>query len=155
MRRIVVLVVELVLLAGAVSSASAATVESTILSKVEAFADAFRDGDVETINGLLGATYSHCNSDGSRPTREKWLAWFTTRADDIRAGRFVYDEYRNEDLQIQVHGSVAVVTAVNISAGTRGGTPFSNRLRFTQVWLLEDGEWKRIAFHDSRVRDQE
>jgi pimeloyl-ACP methyl ester carboxylesterase len=127
--------------------------ESTVLSKVQAFADAFRDGDVETIQGLLGSNYSHCNSNGSRPTREEWLAWFTTRAADTRAGRFVYTEYHNEDVRIQIHDAVAVVTAVNAAAGTREGAPFSHRLRFTQVWFLEEGEWKRIAFHDSRVLD--
>jgi ketosteroid isomerase-like protein len=108
---------------------------------------------VETIEGLLGSSYSHCNSDGSKPTKDQWLAWFSTRANNIRSGQFVYTEYRNEDIQIHVHGTVAVVTAVNISSGTRDGKPFSHRLRFTQVWLFEAGDWKRIAFHDSRVVD--
>lgn len=132
----------------------AQTVESRVLSKVQTFADAFRDGDIETIQGFLGSSYSHCNSDGSSPTKEEWLAWFNTRATDTRAGRFVYTEYHNEDIRIHVHEAVAVVTAVNVATGTRDGAPFTHRLRFTQVWALEEGEWKRIAFHDSRVVDR-
>ena len=146
---------ELALLVLTMVGNPAETVESTVLSKVQVFVDAFRDGDVETIQGLLGSSYSHCNSNGSRPTKDEWLAWFTTRAADTRAGRFVYTEYRNDDVRIQIHDLVAVVTAVNVAAGTRDGTPFSHRLRFTQVWILEEGKWKRIAFHDSRLPDDQ
>ena len=144
---------ELAFLIGTIVGGSAEALETTVLAKVDAFAEAFRDGDVETIEGLLGSRYSHCNSDGSRPTKDQWLEWFSTRAREIRSGRFVFSEYRNDDIQIQIHETVAVVTAVNVSSGIRDGKPFSNRLRFTQVWVLEAGEWKRIAFHDSHVAD--
>jgi ketosteroid isomerase-like protein len=136
----------LALLAGPVED-----VELEVRSRVTAFAEAFRDGDVKIVESLLGSRYSHCNSDGSSPTREQWLAWYRTRAADIRSGRYVLTEYRNEDVRVHIHDGVAVVTALNVSAGTRAGEPFRHRLRFTQVWTREAGQWKRIAFHDSRV----
>lgn len=145
---------EIVLLIGTMVGTAPSTAEAAVLSSVEAFAEAFRDGDVETVTSLLGSTYSHCNSSGSRPSREQWLAWYADRAEDIREGRFTYTEYRIENLRIQVQGEVAVVTMVNTYAGSDDGEPVFGRLLLTQVWAIEDGEWKRIAFHDSRIPDE-
>ena len=142
---------EIVLLIGTMVGSSTETAEVAVLSNVEAFAEAFQNGDVETIEGLLGSTYSHCNSSGSRPSREQWLEWYGSRAEEIREGRFTYTEYEIEDIRIQFHGEVAVVTMVNTYKASNNGESVSGRLLLTQVWAIEDGEWKRIAFHDSRI----
>lgn len=128
--------------------------EAVVRSQVKAFGEAFRSGDVRTIEGLLAARYSHCNSDGSRPSKEEWLAWFESRARALREGRFIYTEYRNEDVEVHVHGNAAVVSGVNVSAGRNDGRPFRIRLRFTNVWVLEGTRWRRAAFHDSRIEDE-
>lgn len=146
--------IEIAIVIGMVVGPGADSTEAVVLSKVQAYAEAFRDGDVETVSGLLGAAYSHSNSSGSRPSREQWLAWFAGRAEDIREGRFAYTEYRIDDIRIHVHGDFAVATMVNTYAAIEDGEPVSGRLLLTQVWALEGGEWKRVAFHDSRIPDE-
>ena len=67
---------------------------------------------------------------------------------------FAYTEYRIDDIRIHVHGDFAVATMVNTYAAIEDGEPVSGRLLLTQVWALEGGEWKRVAFHDSRIADE-
>ena len=50
------------------------TPEAAVRGRVQAFGEAFRNGDVQTVEGLLAKHYSHCNSDGSRPDKQQWLA---------------------------------------------------------------------------------
>ena len=59
--------------------------------------------------------------------------------------------YENSDLEVRLHGETAIVTGVNVSAGTDSGRVFRRRLRFTQVWIQRNGEWLRAAFHDTAV----
>jgi hypothetical protein len=115
---------ELAFLIGTVVGGSAEALETTVLAKVDAFAEAFRDGDVETIEGLLGSRYSHCNSDGSRPTKDQRLEWFSTRAREIRSGRFVFSEYRNDDIQIQIHETIAVTLGFELVEVSEGNAVF-------------------------------
>lgn len=94
--------------------------------------------------------YSHVNGgSGTVLTREEWLAWIRDRREEIDAGKLVVRVYRIEDLAVRVYGDSAVVTGVAHSTGERQGSPFTSRVRFTNLWVLDDGEWRRAAFHDS------
>ena len=125
--------------------------QAELRARVARFGDAFRAADAPALAAMLATEFSHVNSDGSKPTREQWLAFVATRRRDLDEGRFRWDLYRNVDLEVRIYGDTAVVTGVNESSGVREGRPFSQRLRFTQVWVREGGQWRRTAFHDSRI----
>ncbi len=134
-----------------VGAAGRSPAETEVLARVEAFARAFEAADTAALDALLAEDYVHCNSDGSRLTREAWLDWLASRRQEIAAGQFRWDRYRNSEIEVRVHGDAAIVTGINDSSGVRSGQPFQSRLRFTQVWVRGPSGWRRAAFHDSRV----
>jgi len=132
-------------------AAGRAGAEAEVLARVDAFARAFEAADTVALDSLLTEDYVHCNSDGSRLTREAWLTWLASRRAEIAAGQFRWNRYRNIEIEVRVHGDAAIVTGVNESSGVRNGRPFRSRLRFTQVWVRGPTGWRRAAFHDSRI----
>jgi ketosteroid isomerase-like protein len=124
----------------------AADPAADVRAAVGRFAEAFRDGDVKTLESLLADDYRHTNGGtGSVLDREGWLNYVRTR------GPVSFTRYENEDLKIDLRGDVAIVTGVNRSAGTRGGGDFDMALRFTQTWVRTGEGWKRASFHDSPI----
>lgn len=48
---------------------------------------------------------------------------------------------------------MAIVTGIVKSDGTRDGVNFKSTLRFTNVWVYENGNLRRASFHDSAITD--
>ena len=142
----------LVMLAhSAPAHASTSNAAAAIESRVTAFAVAFRDADAAVLAGMLAPRYVHTNGGGAPLGREQWLGYVTSRKKELDSGQLRLSRYENQDLQIVLYGKTAVVTGINVSEGSRNGTTFSRRLRFTQVWVEIDGNWHRAAFHDAEA----
>lgn len=119
-----------------------------IETAVAAFAEAFRSGDYETVEAHIADRYVHVNSGGAPYDREQWLSWYEGYAAEITDGDHVFDSYAIKSLDIARHDDAAYVTGVVRAEGERFGEPFSQRIRFTNLWIVEDGRWKRAGFHD-------
>ena len=99
-------------------------VEDVVLARVAEFADAFKEADTGKLDEMIHPDYIHTNTGGGVVDRQKWLAWVTTRRAEILAGKLILTTYENRDLEVRMHGDVAIVTGLNVSAGVRDGTPF-------------------------------
>jgi hypothetical protein len=134
-------------------SADTSALAAEVRARVAAFADAYVRADAGALDSLLARTYVHTNTGAAAPIdRATWLGYVGQRRDDLASGRLVVTAYANDDLAVHVYGAAAVVTGRNTTAGVRDGTPFRLDLRFTQVWIVEDGRWRRAVFHDSAVQ---
>src|SRR5262249_10575612 len=112
------------------------------------FGEAWASGDVRTLEALLSPTYTHSDAFGALQDKTAWLAYAGGRA-----GRATQIAFR--DVKSRGIGDIAIVTGVNevIGAGARDAAdkkPLS--LRFTQVWVLKDGEWLREAFQATPIQ---
>ncbi len=145
----------LLLAALPVLATDAADPARAVEAAVEAFGEAFAVADVEALDALLATDYVHVNGgSGSLVSRSDWLAWIASRQTDLASGGLVIETYEVQDLRIDLHGSAAVVTGVVTSNGIERGERFASRLRFTNLWVHEDGAWRRAAFHDSPLPDR-
>lgn len=133
------------------SCASSSTNEEDVLDAVARFAEAYRRGDVATLEAMIADQYIHTNGRGGLVTREQWLAFQRDRAAQLADGRLVVASYENAALQVRRTGDVAIVVGENRASGTRDGSAYSTRLRFTQVWVLTPSGWRRAAYHDSDI----
>jgi ketosteroid isomerase-like protein len=127
------------------------------LHEVEAafleFSDAFREANATLLASRLTESYVHVNGrSGSVLDRTGWLEYIRSRRQEIERGDLVMEEYEVEDLEVRIYGSSAVVTGIVSSRGSRGGEPFRSRVRFTNLWVEQEGRWRRAAFHDSPLR---
>jgi hypothetical protein len=114
---------------------------------VRRFGEAWASGDLTTLKALLSPTYTHADAFGALHDRAAWLAYAGGRA-----GRGTQITFRN--VETRRIGDLAVVTGINDVAG--GGArnaedqkPLS--IRFTQVWILKDGQWLREAFQATPI----
>jgi len=117
---------------------------------VEEFGAAFARTDTATLRRLLTEDYVHVNgASGRLLDRESWLRWMGKRRAKRDAGRLVMAFYRVTDVEVRMHGNAAIATGIVHAAGMEDHEPFESRVRFTNVWVLQEGQWRRAAFHDS------
>jgi len=122
-----------------------------ILDMVEEFAQAFARADADALDALLTEDYIHTNADGGVLDKHAWLSWIRTRREELAAGRLKIESYANADVEVRIFGNAAVVTGRNSTQGYRDDRPFTIQIRFTHVWVFEQGQWRRAAFHDTHI----
>ncbi len=128
-----------------------ATESTKLLSLVRDFGNAWLKGDVATLDRLLAVEYMHTDVTGKVLHRTDWLAdaanvqkW----ARPVTAQGEPSIEF--EDMQVSFLGETAVITGGNLIRSANPQQP-ALRLRFTQVWVRERGEWKRRFFQATPV----
>jgi len=121
---------------------------------VDRFIATFAAADTAAMDKIIVKEYWHNNTNGTRPTRMQWLNWLGGRKGKLESGELIIDKFYNENLEIEILSrNVAIVNGINVSIGTNSGEPFQNAVRFSHVWIKEDGRWKRRMFHDSRMQN--
>jgi ketosteroid isomerase-like protein len=138
--------------ASAAAAQTGAAVEQDVRAKVQALADAFLAADAERLSKLIHTDYIHTNTGGSVVNKQQWLTFIRSRRAELDSGALKISRYENQNVEVRMHGGVAIVTGVNVSEGVRQGAQFARTLRFTQVWSNSgDSGWVRVAFHDCEV----
>ena len=100
--------------------------------------------DVAGLERLLFDDWLLTHSDGKVQGKAEYLAELKTRT---RANQAI----TNEDVAVRIHGATGVVTGTSVQSGVTNGQPFSGRFRFTRVWVRQDGVWRMVASHSSRI----
>ena len=84
------------------------------------------------------------NVDGSTPTKAQVVAGL--RPGVFRAHSMKQDEHR---IRVYDNGNVAVVTYRAIGVIERDGKVSNRQNRFTDTWVKQNGEWRRVV-HEER-----
>ena len=84
------------------------------------------------------------NVDGSTPTKAQVVAGLQPGV--FRAHSMKQDEHR---IRVYDSGNVAVVTYRAVGVIERNGKSSDRRNRFTDVWVKQDGAWRRVV-HEER-----
>jgi ketosteroid isomerase-like protein len=112
----------------------------SLLECARAFGEAWARRDVARLQSLLAPQYIHTDFHGRVLRRDEWLAYAATQT---HGSTITF-----RDLEAVEYGGVGIVTGTNDIAG---GSVGDNSIRFTQVWIELDGEWKRVAFQATPV----
>ena len=109
------------------------------LAKVEnAWAEAIVKRDVAALHKLYAEEYVSTDPAGSVLTKAQDIA-------SVQSGEFKLSSYKIEDLKVQSHGTIAVVTGRNTIKATYKGQPIDGAYRFTDVFVKRDGRWQAVA----------
>ena len=120
-------------------------------SRIALFNSAFQNGEIEQLELMITDHYLHTNG-GSQSIRKKdWMAYLKKRKEEISSGDLVVDNYKMDEVQMEFYQDLAIVTAKISFTSTRNGEGKENEMRVTNVWIKEEGVWKRAAFHDTRI----
>jgi ketosteroid isomerase-like protein len=83
-------------------------------------------------------------SDGSVGDKATFLAL-------VRSGALSHDVMESEDLRVRVYGNTAVVTARGVSGGKYQGQEFREVERSSCVFVRQEGRWRCVLTHLSRL----
>jgi len=102
-----------------------------------------RDG--EALNALVADTFVYTDWDGTVMNKAKFIA-------DIKDPSVHTALVANDDVEVYFYPGVAIVTGAYHAKGTSQGKPFDHYGRFTDTWILSDGQWRCVASHTNLVK---
>jgi hypothetical protein len=121
------------------------------------------EGDSEKIAASITDDYLQTDISGFVQNKDTWLKqYFIPLAELIKAGKFRWEVYDEKDVQIRIHGDTAVVIGTLEAKGSGAhadvqrhtwvadpSSSFSGKLRFTRVYVKQNGKWMLAALHNS------
>jgi hypothetical protein len=121
------------------------------------------EGDSAKIAASITDDYLQTDISGFVQNKDTWLKqYFIPLAELIKAGKFRWEIYDEKDVQIRMHGDTAVVIGRLEAKGSGARmdaerhtwvadptASFSGKLRFTRVYVRQNGKWLIAALHNS------
>jgi ketosteroid isomerase-like protein len=105
-------------------------------------------GDTKALEGILADDYVLITSSGRVVDREAFLA-------EVAKDHAAIEVSDSSAFQVRQHGDLAVLTGVLHQKGNLAGKTFDAWLRYTDTWVWEDGSWKYLSGHASRMPEDE
>jgi ketosteroid isomerase-like protein len=147
------------LLAQSVKSSS----EAELRAAMEERRQASLAGDSEKVASSMADEYVQTDISGYVQDKSTWLnEYFKPLAELIKSGKFRWEVYQPNDVQIHLFGDCAVATGrLELKGnGARFSPPqhswvadpnasFSGALRFTHVYIRRNGKWLLAALHNA------
>ncbi|SBT45287.1 nuclear transport factor 2 family protein [Micromonospora auratinigra] len=97
-----------------------------------------RAADVESLDALLHPRLVAVGPDGAIFTKEDDL-------ESHRSGVLRITSLVEESLDVQEDGETGVTRTVAAVDAVQGGAVVSARLRYTRLWVRDDGTWRVLA----------
>ncbi len=122
----------------AATTESTANLEQEVRKADEAYEKAWVQQDAAAFDQLLADDYIYTNGEGT----------LTTKADvlkDARAGDYKFEYGRSEEKKIRVYGNTAVLNGIWVDKGINKGKAFSDRQRYTTVYVKKNGNWQVVS----------
>jgi len=110
--------------------------------------EAIRKGGTEaavTYDKLLTDDFVRINPDGVALSK-------TDIQDGYRSGKTKFDLLEDSDVKIRIYGHTAVVTGVTTEKGIRLGASFSDKARFSRIFVKRDGNWKCVLYQSTAIK---
>jgi ketosteroid isomerase-like protein len=108
------------------------------------FAGAIVKNDAEAIGRFLSDDWIIVDPDGRVIDRARFL-------NVIGSGALTHTAMDSDDVRVRVYADSAVVTALMCTAGEFQGQGFTTRERATDFLVRQNGEWRCVTTHLTRV----
>ena len=112
------------------------------------WAQAFTNKDLSFLKRIWADDFAYIMPDGTVYNKKAFLDLFQTTTDTNTQTIVVITTFN-----VRVYGAnFAVATGTDHFTGTdKDGKAFSNKGRFTNVWVRRDGRWQVVAGHASKL----
>ena len=122
------------------------TVENALAADQE-FARAIRENDTAGIVSMLDKTWAVITTNGDIAEGPEVFP------SGIRSGFRVVKKMEVSESRVRLYGNVAIVTSKVRLAGYFAGKTFDVKMRQTDVLHWEDGKWKCVLTHESKLKE--
>lgn len=119
-------------------------VEQELMSVSHAWDQAMVTNDADAIGAFMADDWIIIGSDGNVGDRARFLGL-------IQSGVLTHDVMESHDLYVRIYGDTAVVVGRGVSGGKYQGHPFREVERVTCVFVRQNGRWKCVLTHLSRI----
>ncbi|MEM9077792.1 MAG: nuclear transport factor 2 family protein [Bacteroidota bacterium] len=124
----------------------------SLKTAIETFNRAFSKGDLVVLDSMITPNYLHTNSSSKVIGKESWFNYLEKRNKRLESGEIEVLDYTLDETKIEYHGNSAIVTGrVTVMTKDSLGTK-QNQYRITNLWVYENGKWKRAGFHDGKIQ---
>jgi len=113
-----------------------------VLSLENAWNEAESHKDVRALAALLAPTFVYTDTDGVFSDKSQFLASIR----DVTSTLIV-----NEGMKAESYGDTIVVTGAYREQGAERGKPYTRRGRFTDTWVLQNGQWLCAASQETLI----
>ena len=127
--------------------------EHELRQAVAAFNTAFKSGERALIEPYIAKEYLHSNGTNKAIGRTTWLNYIAKREQQTKNGEMVIDHYNMTEQQVLLYDDYGIITGRVEVAGKNKEGDFKNAYRVTNIWLKENGQWKRTGFHDGKIQN--
>jgi ketosteroid isomerase-like protein len=135
-------VLQCVFLGTVVLAGQSASDDEHVLKDLEQqIARAWVQHDRATIERILAPEWAVTQADGTMLTRSAVLDQFFESVS--------FDSNVIDDVTVALFGQTAIVRGRTTASARMGGVAASARVRFTDVFIKRDGEWRVVASHAS------
>ncbi|WP_109436953.1 MULTISPECIES: nuclear transport factor 2 family protein [Aquimarina] len=126
--------------------------EQKLWETIAEFNQAFKNSNVEKLKAMITDNYIHTNGSSESINKNTWVNYLHKRNKDIENGDLIVNAYEMSEETVQFYDNVAIVTAKILVSNTRQGNLQENGFRVTNIWVRENGNWKRAGFHDGKIK---
>jgi ketosteroid isomerase-like protein len=139
MRRVWPCVLALVFLPGLICSQTGND-ESKIIALENLWNQMQLHHDAGAMEKILDPDFVLTDYDGAVLSKSQFLASVRDVSDQLTVEV-------SEDMKLHRHGDTVIVTGATHEKGTNKGKHYEHRGRFTDTWILKNGEWLCVASH--------
>jgi ketosteroid isomerase-like protein len=100
--------------------------------------------DAGAIGRYMAAEWTIIDADGRVSDKTTFLGL-------VESGALTHDVMESDDVNVRVYGDAAVFTARAVSGGKYRGQPFRVVERVSDVFVRQDGQWRCVLTHLSRI----
>ena len=115
-----------------------------LIEVIHAWDRAMVTNDPGAIARFMAEDWVIVGSDGASSDKARFLAL-------VKSGALTHDVMTSEDLNVRIYGDTAVVTSRGVSGGEYQGQPFRETERVSCVFVKQEGDWKCVLTHLSRM----
>jgi ketosteroid isomerase-like protein len=108
------------------------------------WAQAIVQNDAAAIGRFMADDWTIVGSDGKVIDKATFLGL-------VKSGALTHDVMEADDITVRVYGDAAVVTARGVSGGKYCGQAFREVERVSDVYVRQDGPWRCVLTHLSRI----
>ena len=126
-----------------------------LLLAIDKFNIAFEQGNNDLLQAMVTEAYLHTNGNSKAIRKEDWFNYLKKRTREISSGKLEVVAYKMEDVELEIYGKSAIVTAKIGVANKVDGKIQKSQYRVTNIWVNESGAWKRAGFHDGKINNDE
>ena len=139
MRRVLPCLLALVFLPGLICSQNGND-ESKIIALENLWNQMQLHHDAGAMETILDPDFVLTDYDGAVLSKSQFLASIRDASDQLTVEV-------SEDMKLHRHGDTVIVTGATHEKGTAKGKHYEHRGRFTDTWMLRNGEWICVASH--------